>query len=387
MLSARIKYLVERYFDDTANTAEREELAVWIDTTATQDQLEEALGDAWETHVPQTTMPDAMSDRIERTMFSTVPEKQPARMIRYGWWAAASVLLLGAGSWWALRSINTTTAPVIADKQSRYKNEVAPGGNKATLTLADGSVITLDSAGNGLLAQQGNIKIMKQRNGELTYEGSGAGEKMYNKMVTPRGGQYRLTLPDGTIAWLNAASSISFPAAFSGDSRKVNITGEVYFEVAADVHHPFMVNAGAVNITVLGTRFNVNAYDQLPDIRTTLLDGGVKVSSASENTILKPGQQAQVNHQGALIVKNNIDTDEIIAWKNGFFQFTDADMPTVMQQIEQWYDVKVSYEGAIPKRSFGGGIQRSLPLSEVLSILEANDVKFKIEGKNITVLK
>ncbi|MBO9727335.1 MAG: FecR domain-containing protein [Chitinophaga sp.] len=386
MLSARIKYLVEKYFDDTATDAEREELAVWIDTTATQEELEEALGDAWASHVPHTAMPDVMSDRIEKALFSTVPEKQPARIIRYGWWAAASVLLLGAGSWWALRHTHTTT-PVIADKQSRYKNEVAPGGNKATLTLADGSVITLDSAGNGLLAQQGNIKIVKQRNGELTYEGSGAGEKMYNKMVTPRGGQYRLTLPDGTIAWLNAASSISFPAAFSGDNRKVNITGEVYFEVAMDVHHPFVVNAGAVDITVLGTRFNVNAYEQLPDIRTTLLDGGVKVSSAGANTILKPGQQAQVNHHGALLVMNNVDTDEIIAWKNGFFQFTDADMPTVMQQIEQWYDVKVSYEGAIPKRSFGGGMQRSLPLSEVLSILEANDVKFKIEGKNITVLK
>jgi transmembrane sensor len=387
MLSARIEYLVERYFDNSATAAEREELAQWIDNEASQDQLEAALGTAWEKHVPLIRMPDDMSDRIVASLFGVAPaEKTPApRTIRYGWWAAASILLLGTGSWWALRH-TSATSPVIADKQTRYKNEVAPGGNRATLTLADGSVITLDSAGNGLLTQQGNVKIIKQRNGELSYEGNGNGAAMYNKMATPRGGQYCLRLPDGTLVWLNAASSIFYPAAFTGNERKVTITGEVYFEVAANANMPFKVVAGATNITVMGTRFNVNAYPGEAAISTTLIDGAVKVASGSNEAVLKPGQQASV-HAGALAVSNNIDTEEIIAWKNGFFQFTDADMPTVMRQIEQWYDVKVNYEGAIPKRSFGGGIQRSLPLSEVLSILEANDVKFKIDGKNITVLK
>lgn len=186
--------------------------------------------------------------------------------------------------------------------------------------------------------------------------------------------------------WLNAASSIFYPAAFTGNERKVTITGEVYFEVAANANMPFKVTAGATDITVMGTRFNVNAYPEEASISTTLIDGAVKVTGGGAATVLKPGQQASV-HAGDLAVISNIDTEEIIAWKNGFFQFTDADMPTVMRQIEQWYDVKVNYEGAIPKRSFGGGIQRSLPLSEVLSILEANDVRFKIDGKNITVLK
>lgn len=388
MLSARIEYLVERYFDNSATVAERQELAQWIDSEATNDQLEAALGAAWEAHVPLIQMPDEMSDRIVASLFgATAAEKElsPARIIRYGWWAAASVLLLGAGAWWAVRH-TTTTQTVVADKQTRYKNEVAPGGNRATLTLADGSVITLDSAGNGLLTQQGNVKIVKQGNGELSYEGHGSGAAMYNKMATPRGGQYHLKLPDGTQVWLNAASSIFYPAAFTGHERKVTITGEVYFEVAANANMPFKVVAGATDITVMGTRFNVNAYPEEATISTTLIDGAVKVATGATGAVLKPGQQASV-HLGALAVINNIDTEEIIAWKNGFFQFTDADMPTVMRQIEQWYDVKVSYEGAIPKRSFGGGIQRSLPLSEVLSILEANDVKFKIDGKNITVLK
>lgn len=388
MLSARIEYLVERYFDNSATTAERQELAQWIDSEATNDQLEAALGAAWEAHVPLIQMPDDMSDRIVASLFGGAAAQKalpPTRIIRYGWWAAASVLLLGAGTWWALRH-TATTQTVVADKQTRYKNEVAPGGNRATLTLADGSVITLDSAGNGLLTQQGNVKIVKQSNGELSYEGHGSGAAMYNKMATPRGGQYHLKLPDGTQVWLNAASSIFYPAAFTGHERKVTITGEVYFEVAANANMPFKVVAGTTDITVMGTRFNVNAYPEEATISTTLIDGAVKVATGGTGTVLKPGQQASV-HVGTLAVINNIDTEEIIAWKNGFFQFTDADMPTVMRQIEQWYDVKVSYEGAIPKRSFGGGIQRSLPLSEVLSILEANDVKFKIDGKNITVLK
>lgn len=388
MLSARITYLVERYFDNSATAAEREELALWIDGEATEDQLAAALGDAWATHVPLIRMPDEMSDRIVASLFGAAPAEKvvpPTRTIRYGWWAAASLLLLGMGGWWALRH-TTTKSPEIADKQTRYKNEVAPGGNRATLTLADGSVITLDSAGNGLLTQQGNVKIVKQSNGELAYEGNGNDATMYNRMATPRGGQYRLKLPDGTMVWLNAASSIYYPAAFTGKERKVTITGEVYFEVAANAHMPFKVAAGATDVTVMGTRFNINAYPEEATISTTLVDGAVKVTTGNTGAVLKPGQQARV-HAGALAVMNNIDTEEIIAWKNGFFQFTDADMPTVMKQIEQWYDVKVNYEGAIPERSFGGGIQRSLPLSEVLSILEANDVRFKIEGKNITVLK
>jgi ferric-dicitrate binding protein FerR (iron transport regulator) len=389
MPSARIKYLVERYFDNTCTPDERLELARWISEEASEDMLGEALGASWESYVPQLGMPDEMSDRIVASLFGTAPAAKavPQRRIgRYAWWAAASILLLGAGSWWMLQ--RKTTPPVVAESmKQRYKNEVPPGGNHATLTLADGSVISLDSAANGVLTQQGNVKIVKQSNGQLLYEGAGNHEMMYNTMTTPRGGQYRLTLPDGTLVWLNAASSVTYPAAFTGRERSVSVTGEVYFEVAANENMPFRVKAGDMNINVIGTRFNVNAYAEEPTVRTTLIEGAVSVSAGQASAVLKPGQQARVQGNQTLAVINNIDTEEIIAWKNGYFQFTDADMPAVMRQIEKWYDVKVTYEGAIPKRSFGGGIQRSLPLSQVLGILEANDVKFKIEGKNITVLK
>lgn len=397
MISARISYLAARYFDNTCTPAEKLELAAWIGQQTDDAVLEAVLGEAWESHVPLIMMPDEMSERIVTAMFGhtlgTVATQEvpgakviPLRSYRKIWWAAAGLLLLGGIGVWAWQH-PSAPAPVAESKQQRYKNEVMPGSNRAMLTLADGSVIALDSAGNGLLGRQGAVKIIKQANGELAYVGNGNGEAMYNTMTTPRGGQYHLTLPDGTQVWLNAASAITYPAAFTGKERKVTVKGEAYFEVTANANMPFRVAAGNTAITVLGTRFNVNAYTEEPVIRTTLVDGAVSVAAGKNSTVLRPRMQARVGKDEILHVTENIDTDETIAWKNGFFQFTDADMPTVMRQIEKWYDVKVSYEGAIPEKSFGGGMQRSLPLTEVLGILEENGVKFKIEGKNIIVLK
>jgi transmembrane sensor len=389
MISARISYLAARYFDNTCTPAEKLELAAWIGRQTDDAVLEEVLGESWESHVPLIMMPDEMSDRIVAAMFGRAPEVPVVQVrTRYHkiWLAAASLLVLGGIGVWAWQH-QSAPAPVAESKQQRYKNEVMPGSNRAMLTLADGSVIALDSAGNGVLGQQGAVKIIKQANGELAYVGNGNGDAMYNTMTTPRGGQYHLTLPDGTQVWLNAASAITYPAAFTGKERKVTVKGEAYFEVTANASMPFRVAAGNTEITVLGTRFNVNAYTEEPAIRTTLVDGAVSVAAGKNSTLLRPRMQARVGKDDILHVTENIDTDETIAWKNGFFQFTDADMPTVMRQIEKWYDVKVSYEGAIPVRSFGGGMQRSLPLTEVLGILEENGVKFKIEGKNIIVLK
>jgi ferric-dicitrate binding protein FerR (iron transport regulator) len=397
MISARVSYLAARYFDNTCTPAEKLELAAWVVQQTDDAVLEEVLGEAWESHVPEITMPGEMSDRIVAALFGrtlgtvAMPEVPGAKAIslrsyRKMWWAAAGLLLLGGIGVWTWQH-QSSPAPVAESKQQRYKNEVLPGSNRAMLTLADGSVIELDSAGNGLLGRQGAVKIIKQASGELAYVGNGNGEAMYNTMSTPRGGQYHLTLPDGTQVWLNAASSITYPAAFAGKERKVTVKGEAYFEVTANANMPFRVAVGNTAITVLGTRFNVNAYTEEPAIRTTLVDGAVSVAAGKNTTILRPRMQARVGKDEVLHVTENIDTDETIAWKNGFFQFTDADMPTVMRQIEKWYDVKVSYEGAIPEKSFGGGMQRSLPLTEVLGILEENGVKFKIEGKNIIVLK
>lgn len=388
MLRERLLYLMERYFKGACTEEERKELAQYIHTAQDDARLKEVLDNTWNRFQPEAPMPAAAADRIQAALLSEGTTVTPLRR-RKPWLAAAAValLLLSAGGFWLGREKRQPIAqqpsrqPLVAD--------VLPGGNKAVLTLGDGRTITLDSSGNGVLAQQGNMKIIKQANGELAYEqaGQGQAEVLFNTMRTPRGGEYRLTLPDGSRVWLNAASSITYPTAFTGESREVSITGEAYFEVAKQAGKPFRVKAGAMNVEVLGTHFNINAYTEEKTVKTTLLEGAVKIAAAGKETLLKPGQQAGLQGNGSLQVKSDVNLDEVVAWKNGLFQFNDADMPAVMRQLENWYDVKVIYEGKVPERSFGGAMQRSLPLTGVLKILEENDVKFRLEGRNLIVMK
>jgi len=278
----------------------------------------------------------------------------------------------------------------VNNKKEVKQNDFLPGKNTAILTLADGSTIVLDSAKNGALTSQGNTKVIKLNNGQLAYSSSGAtNEVLYNTMSTPRGGQYKLVLSDGSKVWLNAASSIHYPTSFPGNERKVEITGEAYFEVAHDAKKPFKVSVNNMEVQVLGTHFNVNAYRDERTINTTLLEGSVKVTKGSSMSILKPGQQAIIQQAGddkKITVENNIDVEAVIAWKNGYFSFTNADMTAVMRQISRWYDVDIVYEGKIPDRKFGGEISRNLNASQALKILQASKVHFRIEGKKIIVL-
>lgn len=389
MLRERMQYLMERYFNGTCTAAEKHELAQWISEVQDDQDLKEVVAQTWERFRPEDRMPDEVSTRIQASLFEEERPRVRSLPVRR-WLAAAGILLLVAAAallWPRKSPQNFAEAPRI----ERYKNEVPAGGNKALLTLGDGTVIALDSAANGMVTQQGKVRVIKQANGQLSYEIEDGAEDvvMYNTMRTPRGGEYRLILPDGTNVWLNAASSITYPTAFTGDIRSVQISGEAYFEVAKDAGKPFVVDAGKMKVEVLGTHFNINAYAAEPVVKATLLEGAVKVSGGGRADVLQPGQQARLQrNSGGMQVVNDVDLDEVMAWKNGYFLFVDADMPAVMRQLENWYDVTVGYEeGFVPRRSFGGGIQRSLPLSKVLTILEENNVKFRVEGKNITVLK
>lgn len=384
MLRERMQYLLDRYFQGICTADEKEELARWINESKDDELLKQLAGNSWERFQPAEPMPAAVSERIQAAI---LPAEGKVRRIWSGKWmaAAASLLLIvSAGLFFIKKPGPLQQKPRMAE-HTRYKNEVPAGGNKAVLVLGDGTVIELDSAANGELTQQGNARVVKLPNGQLAYEmnNDGSGEVMFNTMRTPRGGEYRLQLPDGSKVWLNAASSITYPNIFTGDTRSVEITGEAYFEVAKDAARPFKVQAGNMKVEVLGTHFNVNAYPGEPAIKTTLLEGAVRIQDA----VLKPGQQASLAATGQFRVQDDVETDEVMAWKNGFFQFNDADMPTVMRQLENWYDITVTYEGRVPQRSFGGAMQRSLPLSKVLNILEENNVRFKIEGRNITVMK
>ncbi len=271
--------------------------------------------------------------------------------------------------------------------QQRFKNDVLPGSDKATLTLADGSTIVLDEAQNGILAQQGNSKIIKL-DGRLSYDPTNKNytEIIYNTIVTPKGGQYQLELPDGSQVWLNATSSIHFPTSFIGTERRIEITGEAYFEIARNPNMPFIVTVNNAEVQVLGTHFNVNAYNDEDNVKTTLLEGSVKFVNDGNINILKPGQQAQLTKEGTIKVVSNVDVDEVVAWKNGMFDFENAGIETVMRQLSRWYDVEIEYKGKTDDL-FIAEMRRNIKLSDALMALElTGKVKFDIQGKKIIVL-
>ena len=320
------------------------------------------------------------------------PVAEPAKIIRFAVWkkvaaAAVIIMMLGTGAYFLFGNKGKQDEIAKTENNNSSNNDVAPGGNKATLQLADGSTIILDSAQNGTLSQQGNARVLKLDNGQLAYNASGtAKEVLYNTISTPRGGQYQLTLADGSKVWLNAASSIRFPASFTGSKRKVELTGEAYFEVAKNPAMPFTVSVNGMNVEVLGTHFNINSYADEDIIKTTLLEGAVKVTKGSVIAMLSPGQQAQLTSNGQIGVNKNIDVDEVMAWKNGKFQFGDkVDIGTIMRQIARWYDVDVEYKGVFTKH-FGGSISREVNISQVLKVLETTgDVKYKVEGRKVIV--
>ncbi|HEY2582243.1 MAG TPA: FecR domain-containing protein [Mucilaginibacter sp.] len=268
------------------------------------------------------------------------------------------------------------------------KNDIAPGGNKAIITLSNGSTIALTGAKNGVLASQGNMLISKTADGQIRYahsDGSSWSKNIvFNTAATPRGGQYQFILSDGTRVWLNSASSIKYPVEFTGNERKVELTGEAYFEVAHNAKKPFRVISNGQTVEVLGTHFNINAYSDENATKTTLLEGSVKVSSAMVSNVIKPGEQAQLINGNINVA--NVDVDEVVAWKNGFFHFEDNNIQEVMRQLARWYDVDIKYEGLLPTRRFSGEISRNVNASQILDILSFKKIHYKIDGKFIIVM-
>jgi transmembrane sensor len=306
------------------------------------------------------------------------------RRVVVRWMAAAAVVALGVGGWWwNTRSGRGAGSGVVAGAVALGR-DVLPGGSKAVLTLAGGKRVVLDSAYQDTVMREGVVVVAGVK-GRLNYSSStasGGTEVVYNTLATPRGGEYQLVLADGTKVWLNAASSITYPTAFTGGERKVTVTGEVYLEVAKDAAKPLVVSAaGKEDVRVLGTSFDINAYPDEGVIRTTLLDGSVEVSKI----ILRPGEQAVTGDRGVQVLKG-VDLDLVMAWKNGRFAFDGADVQTVMRQLARWYDVDVKYEGEIPKREFKGKIGKTLTLDQALKILTATRIHYTIvPGRQLIV--
>ncbi len=261
------------------------------------------------------------------------------------------------------------------------ENDMDPGGNKATLTLADGRRISLTDAGDGELAHESGITIIKTGEGQVIYKITNADGQAdalsYNKIETPIGGQYQVNLPDGSTVWLNSASSMRYPVRFTGSERKVEITGEAYFEVSHDASKPFRVVSENQTVEVLGTSFNIMAYHDEASTSTTLIRGSVRVIGGDKSEVIKPGQQTSVN-KGNISIKD-ADIDEAIAWKNGYFMFKSEDIGSIMRKISRWYNVKVEYQGVDMENVFGGRVSRSRKVSEVLKLLESTgSVHFKL---------
>jgi transmembrane sensor len=269
-------------------------------------------------------------------------------------------------------------------------HDLSPGGNKAILTLANGRKLLLEDAAIGKLVRQGNASLTKVKQGQLEYQPSaGIIKPVFNTVTTPPGGIYQVVLVDGTKIWLDASSSVTFPTAFNGNDRTVEITGEAYFEVAHNAAKPFRVKSHGQTVEVLGTHFNINAYDDENVVKTTLLEGKVKVTTADRIAILEPGQQSLVANarSGPGVFKGieNVDTDEVVAWREGHFQFDRADLKTVMRQLARWYNVDIVYEGNIKPRLFSGSLSRNLSASKVLKVISYEDVHFIIDGNKIMV--
>jgi len=381
-MTGRLQQLLNIYLSGGLTEDQRRELAALLEDQEASEQLSALLQDQLSKR--EFSIDDdlpATEDRIVQRVMKKIKAAAPVRRIPVWRWAAAAVLLIGVSTGIYLGVMRQRTGVPVA----RLEKDIAPGGNKAVLTLADGSSVVLDSAADGTIAQQGNTSIKKLAGGQIAYDLKGAaiGEVMMNTMRTPRGGQYQLTLPDGTRVWLNAASSITYPAAFPEGNRRVAISGEVYFEVAKNKQRPFVVDVdGKTTVEVLGTGFDINAYADEESVKTTLLEGSVKVGSV----LLRPGEQAQAGSQGVSVV-HHADLDKVMAWKNGLFNFENADLKEVMRQLARWYDIEVVYEKGVPNVQFEGEINRNINLSNLLKVLARADVKFRIEeGRRLVVL-
>lgn len=323
------------------------------------------------------------------TNISTAIEK-PVKKRRFSLFfkyaAAAAIIVVVLVGLYKLNHIQSvkTSAPESVHVQDR-----APGGDKATLTLANGTEISLSDAANGDLIKRSGLSITKAADGQLIYKVLGRPANAttvteLNTIATPNGGQYNIVLSDGSKVWLNAASSLKFPSEFKGAERNVELNGEAYFEISKKKSMPFNVLANGTKVTVLGTHFNIMAYADGGNVKTTLLEGAVKLSHKAATALLRPGQQGVTTATGSFNV-SNADIESVMAWKNGYFMFNDADLPEVMRQLSRWYDVDVVFENRTREYEFVGEISRKYSLQKVLKILELSGVHFKLTGRTLTV--
>ena len=413
-----VKDLLNKYLCNELSATEQQQLDAWINESednrlffkriAQPENIEQELRLYFQS---RNRIRIALKNKIPSLLIDepsylqdgeTAKSTRVIYLLRKARWAAAAILLIAAGlaTYWLMQQKKPAAQPRIVSNTP----EIKPGKNGAVLQLNDGSQLVLDSMNNGEIATQNGVSVQLQ-NGRLAYNTAAhKGGIMYNTLSTPKGRQFQLRLPDGTLVWLNAGSSITYPTTFTGKHRLVKVTGEAYFEVAHNKEIPFRVNVdGNETVEVLGTHFNINAYRNEPYLLTTLLEGSVRVNSAipyksgqggnGQSAILKPGEQAALavahsplaTHHSPLTIDHSPDTEKVLAWKNGMFNFDGAKLDEVMRQLERWYDIEVVYESKIPDITFGGKITKGVSLEGLLVLLQRAGVHFRLENRKLVI--
>ncbi len=385
MTSERLQYLLERYQQDQCTEVELEELNEWFHSwnPGTED-MQRWLQESGGAQSLQQAMYVDFNAKVKRTH----------RLKKIGWLykAAAASIILAVAVFLLYPNRKRSTGEAVKENTATvntgFLHDVPPGTDKATLKLADGTEIALADTGNAHIATQNNTEIKQAGNGSIAYtagEQPGLQQPVYNSLTTPRGGKYSLTLADGTAVTLDAASSITYPVAFTGKERLVTITGQVYFEVAHDAARPFKVMAKNQVIEDIGTAFNVNAYDDDLFAKITLAEGSINVHNATQSALLVPGQQAVIKNGQQQIQVKKVNVEEVVAWKNGWFIFHQEDLQSIMKQAARWYNVEIVYEGTRDKK-FGGRISRYKNISELLENLKiSGGISYSIDSNKVVL--
>lgn len=384
MEEKKITYLYNAYLAGLLDSGELEEFKGLV--MAENQALLRKLIDADWNRFQEIQAPQDLKEQVLQLVAAT-PQQVPdpiRRKFRSLTGIAAAIAVIALGTWMYTSGIFDWHHE---DKAAfpTYTNDVAPGKNTAMLTLANGKTINLSDAKSAVIIDKHQLRY---NDGTFLTSSGNNGQVKTLAVSTPPGGTYQVVLSDGTRVWLNAASKISFPSKFLGRKRSVVLTGEAYLEVAKDKAHPFIVESNGQQLEVLGTHFNINSYTDEECIKTTLLEGSVRVTSStapsSGNVTLKPGQQAMLKG-GALQVKA-ADTEEATAWKNGQFMFDQENIRDIMRMVARWYNVEVVYKGPVTDELFGGAVNRFEHVSEVLKMLQlTGKVRFEINGRTITV--
>lgn len=367
----RLQEIANKFLNGKISDAEQAEFDAWFNQIETNDIF-----------VPESVASSEEEHRqiILNRIHEKINQYEKGNRVRRMWLRVAAAVILMMLSFGLFKIFN---------KQISYQHtlsklkSVTPGGNNAILTLANGKQIVLNNSRNGLLVNLGNITVSKANNGQVIYKVIGSAKNTlrvsYNTITTPNGGQYEVILPDGSKVWINSSSSLKYPTQFTGKERDVELNGEGYFEVAKNKLMPFKVSSHGQTVEVLGTHFNINAYTDEPGIKTTLLEGSVKVTAmgTEKPQLLIPGQQAIFNKGGIMV--SDADTAQAVAWKNGLFYFKDADVASIMRLLARWYNLKIDINGQLPERKFSGKIYKNLNAAQVLQIINYSAINYKVE--------